>query len=436
LKWFLELFLKCVLASLLQKGGRERHIYRPPGQGGGIYCFGCRQRLKEGVSLALTTDQSEIGAGLVNFYKQLFSDDEVRRPLLDGLVFSSLDESDRDLLDQPFTEEEVWGVVRNMAGDKAPGPDGFSLAFFQSCWDVIKQDVMQVFHEFHTTRNFERSMNVTFLALIPKKPGAQECKDFRPISLVTGIYKIIAKVLANRLSGVLTKLVSDSQNAFIGVRQILDSVLVANESLDSRVKSGLPGMLCKLDIEKAYDNVNWNFLIYMLRRCGFSERWRHWIYTCISSVRFSVLVNGSAHGFFPTSRGLRQGDPLSPLLFIIVMEALSRMLERAVAGGFISGFAVGNSTWAELSISHSLFADDTLIFCGADTEQAWHLRGVFIWFQAISGLKINLSKSELVPVGQVPNVPEMAGILECQVASLPLKYLGLPLGASFKSKVL
>lgn len=202
MKWFLELFLKCVLASLLKKGGRERHIYRPPGQGGGIYCFGCRQRLKEGVSLALTTDQSEIGAGLVNFYKQLFSDDEVRRPLLDGLVFSSLDESDRDLLDQPFTEEEVWGVVRNMAGDKAPGPDGFSLAFFQSCWEVIKQDVMQVFHEFHTTRNFERSMNVTFLALIPKKPGAQECKDFRPISLVTGIYKIIAKVLANRLRSV------------------------------------------------------------------------------------------------------------------------------------------------------------------------------------------------------------------------------------------
>uniref|UniRef100_A0A2N9EUU7 Reverse transcriptase domain-containing protein n=1 Tax=Fagus sylvatica TaxID=28930 RepID=A0A2N9EUU7_FAGSY len=386
------------------------------------------------VNGAVSTDQSEIGKGLVDFYKGLFSDNEVRRPLLDGVAFSSIDEADRDMLDRSFTEDEVWGVVRNMAGDKAPGPDGFSLAFFQSCWDIIKQDVMNVFHDFHVSRNFVKSLNVTFLALIPKKPGAQECKDFRPISLVTGMYKIIAKVLANRLSGVLPKLISASQNAFVGGRQILDSVLVANESLDSRLKSGFPGVLCKLDIEKAYDHVNWNFLLYMLRRCGFSERWRQWIYSCISTVRFSVLVNGSAHGFFSTSRGLRQGDPLSPMLFIIVMEALSRMLERAVAGGYISGFSVGNSTGVELSISHSLFADDTLIFCGANSEQAWYLRGVFIWFQAISGLKINLSKSELVPVGQVTNVPELAGILGCRVASLPLTYLGLPLGASYKSK--
>uniref|UniRef100_A0A2N9HXJ9 Reverse transcriptase domain-containing protein n=1 Tax=Fagus sylvatica TaxID=28930 RepID=A0A2N9HXJ9_FAGSY len=350
------------------------------------------------VNGTVTTDQSEIGEELVSFYKGLFSDDEVRRPLLDGLEFSSIEETDRIILDRQFTEDEVWGVVRNMSGEKAPGPDGFSLVFFQSCWDIIKQDVMSVFHDFHASRDFVKSLNVTFLALIPKKPGAQECKDFRPISLVTGMYKIIAKVLANRLSGVLSKLISASQNAFVGGRQILDSVLVANESLDSCLKSGSPGMLCKLYIEKAYDHVHWNFLLYMLRRCGFSERWRQWIYTCVSTARFSVLVNGRAHGFFPTSRGLRQGDPLSPLLFIIVVEALSKMLERAMTGGYISGFSVGNYTGA------------------------------------ISGLKINLSKSELVPVGPVPNVPELAGILGCSVASLPFTYLGLPLGASFKMK--
>ena len=208
-------------------------------------------------------------------------------------------------------------------------------------------------------------------------------------------------------------------------------MLIANESLDCRLKSSLPGVLCKLDIEKAYDHVNWNFLIYLLRRCGFSAKWRQWIFACISTVRFSILVNGTLTGFFPSSRGLRQGDPLSPLLFLIIMEALSRMLGKAVKGGYILGFKVGASG-SELMISHLLFADDTLIFCGADPLQIWHLRAVFIWFQAISRLKINLSKTELVAVGQVPNVNELAAVLSCKVIALPLSYLGLALGASFK----
>ena len=162
---------------------------------------------------------------------------------------------------------------------------------------------MTVFHDFHVSRNFEKSINVTFLALSPKKPRAQECKDFHLISLVTRIYKIIVKVLANRLKMVLDKIVSAFQNTFVGGRQILYFVLIANESLDNRLKSGHQGILCNLDIEKAFDHVNWNFLMYMLRRCGFSEKWLQWIYTCIFIVRLLVLVNGSAQGFFPTSRG-------------------------------------------------------------------------------------------------------------------------------------
>jgi hypothetical protein len=158
---------------------------------------------------------------------------------------------------------------------------------------------------------------------------------------VGGVYKIIAKVLANRLKTVLEKVISKSQSAFVKGRQILDPILIANECLDSRLRSGEPGVMCKMDLEKAYDHVNWDFLLFVLRRCGFGEKWCSWIKHCISSMRFSVMVNGSPNGFFRCSRGLRQGDPLSPLLFVFVMKALSRMISAAVGGGLLEGFSVG-----------------------------------------------------------------------------------------------
>jgi hypothetical protein len=324
-------------------------------------------------------------------------------------------------------------VVREMNGDKAQGSDGFSMAFFQQCWGVLKKDIMAIFSEVHNSCQFERSLNATFVSLIPKKVDALEVKDFRPISLVGGVYKIISKVLANRLKSVLGKIISSSQNAFIGGRQILDSVLIANECLDSQMRSGEVGLLCKLDLEKAYDHVNWDFLFYMLQRCGFGERWREWIKFCISTVKFSILVNGTPSGFFQSSRGIRQGDPLSPLLFVVVMEALSRMLYASMRQGLLSSFSVGIRGNEALVVNHLLFADDTLIFWRAQAEHVRNLRCTFLCFEAVSGLRINLGKSELVPIGEVEDVESLAHILGCRIGSLLMTYLGMPLGASFKS---
>jgi hypothetical protein len=193
---------------------------------------------------------------------------------VDGISFSSIDMNECIWLERVFEEQEVWEVVREMNGDKALSADGFSMAFFQKYWAVLKQDIMAVFSEFHNSCQFERSLNATFVSLISKKADTEKIKDFRPISLGGGVYKMISKVLANRLRLVLGKIISSSQNAFIGGRQILDSVLIANECLDSRLRSGEAGLLCKLDLEKAYDHVNRDFLLYMLQRCGFGERRR------------------------------------------------------------------------------------------------------------------------------------------------------------------
>jgi hypothetical protein len=271
------------------------------------------------------------------------------------------------------------------------------------------------------------------VSLVPKKAEAVEIKDFRPISLVGGVYKIISKVLANRMKTILGKIISNSQNAFIGGRQILDSVLIANECLDGRMRSGAPGVICKLDLEKAYDHVNWELLLYLLKRCGFGERWRVWIEWCISTVRFSILINGTPEGFFHSSRGIRQGDPLSPLLFVLVMEALSRMVNATIEQGLLLGFSVGERVPSNLVVSHSLFADDTLIFCEAFLEQIKYVRLILLCFEAVSGLRVNLGKSELVAIGEVDNIGELANILGCNVAALPMKYLGLPLGAAYKA---
>ena len=261
----------------------------------------------------------------------------------------------------------------------------------------------------------------------------EDFKDLRPINLVGGLYKILTKVLANRIKRVMDKVISKSQNAFVEGRQILDAVLITNEIVDSTLRRKKCGLIYKLDIEKAYNSISWEFLYQAMGRMGFGSRWMSWIKWCISTASFSVLINGSPAGFFPSSRGLRHGDPLSPYLFVIGMEALSCLINRVVEGNYLSGSRIADGRGEELVISHLLYADDTLLFCEAEKDQLKFLSWTLMWFEAVSGLKINLNKSEIIPIGPLANVEELASELGCKVGSLPTSYLGLPLGAKHKA---
>ena len=276
-------------------------------------------------------------------------------------------------LEITFSMEEVSSTLSDLNGDKALGLDGLIVAFWQSCWDIVRDDVMRMFRDFHETGKFVRSLNATFIVMIPMKGGAEDLKDFRPISLVGSLYKLLAKVLANRLKRVMSSLVNKAQNAFVGGRQILVASLIANEVIDSMVKKNERGILCKLDIEKAYDNINWKFLFGVLQKMGFGPKWVSWIKQCVTTASFSVLVNGSPAGCFNSSRGLRQGDPLSPYLFILGMEVFSILMEKAASKGFLQGHKFVNRSGDELQLNHLLFADDTLVFCKDTRDQLAYL---------------------------------------------------------------
>ena len=287
------------------------------------------------------------------------------RPSMEGLVFRSLSFGEGAALVKPFSLDKVKAAVWDCESFKCPGPDGINFGFIKDFWDIMRDDVMRFLVEFHRNGRLAKGINSTFIALIPKVESPQRLSDFRPISLVGSLYKILSKVLANRLRSVMDFVISDSQSAFIKGRQILNGILVANEVIDEAHKHKREMILFKVDFEKAYDSIDLGYLDEVMLKMGFPTLWRKWIKECTGTATASVLVNGSPTDEFTLGRGLRQGDPLSPFLFLLAAEGFHVLMESMVANNLFTGYRVGPS--GTTVVSHLQFADDTLLL----GEKSW-----------------------------------------------------------------
>jgi Reverse transcriptase (RNA-dependent DNA polymerase) len=258
----------------------------------------------------LSDSLPQIESHVVQFYKNLFGSAEVKKASLHQDFWDEnyvLSDTDRLELEKPFTEEEIHKAVFGSEASGAPGPDGFSFLFYQHFWTLVKSDLMLLLQHFYTQSLNVSKLNHAMLCLIPKESNAQVIQKFRPISLIDYSYKIISKVLTNRLIGCVGRLVDPAQAAFIPGRYILDNVLAANEIIHFAKVHGQKGIILKVDFEKAYDRVNWSFLLEMLRSRGFGQKWTLWIENLLQGAQTCINFNGFLTSYFNCKRGLRQG---------------------------------------------------------------------------------------------------------------------------------
>ena len=298
------------------------------------------------------------------------------------------------MIDTMFSIKEIKEAFWSMKPYKAPGSDGLHADFFQRFWlivgDSVRKEVEKVFIE----RKVPKYLNNTHIVLIPKIQGPKTIGNYKPISLCKSVYKIITKILVAKIRPHLDKLVSPCQTTFIPGRRGVDNAIIVQELIHTigRTKGSKGTLAIKIDLEKTYDKIEWSFIREMLTLFYFPENLIKLIMSCITSMSTSLLLNGGSLDPFLPSRGIRQGDPLSPYLFILCMEFLGHLIEEKCAAKLWTSVKASRSG---PTFSHLFFADDLVLFASATPENCTVISSVLQEFCNKYGQKISEAKSRV-----------------------------------------
>ncbi|XP_074308635.1 uncharacterized protein LOC141643387 [Silene latifolia] len=352
-----------------------------------------------------TSSESDLSDLIMNHFQNLFTSSLPSTSFseLEDLSFPQLDVLQQDYLSQPFTASDVKKAFFDMKPNKSPGPDGFPPRFYQLFWHTVNVDITSAVLGFLNNGHLPPAWNTTHIVLIPKVVNPESISQFRPISLCNVIYRAASKCIALRLRKVTNNIIGQNQNAFLPGRLISDTGFLGHEII-SYINQRRSGTRCfgaiKLDMNKAFDRVSWPFLFHVLKLFGFPKAFRKLIKACVRTVSLQVLINGTpSRRFFPQC-GLRQGDPISPYLFVLCMEILSLMIIKAESNRSIEGIKLSRNSPA---ISHLLYADDALLCFRLSPTACESLRDILISFSAFSGQMTNHQKSY---IKFSPNTPD------------------------------
>jgi hypothetical protein len=373
-------------------------------------------------------DEEHIRNMMRSFYMDLFKAREDLHPWdQTNLSFPRLDHNVILKLGDDITNLEVKQAVFSMSPWKAPGPDGFPAGFYQNSWDVVGPLMCDFIKKAWKDLRLLEEINLTDICLIPKVEKPEFVNQFRPISLCNNIYKVMSKVMVNRLKESMQFLISPYQTGFIPGRCIHENIVVAQEMVHSMHKmTGKVGYFAiKVDLTKAYDMLDWNFIMRILHEIKLPENFIRVIHAAVSSVKTNVKWNGNRTTFFNPQRGIRQGDPISPYLFVLCMDKLSHLIIEEVDKGGWKALKAGRNG---PTISHLMFADDLLLFGQATDRQMQCVMNILNRFCNLSGQLVSIEKTSVLFSKNVDRVTRqrllrISGFRETTQLG---KYLGVP----------